>query len=105
MQGCQEHTCDALVSILCFLPGEFRNLQIISHWGRNFRSAQRVQYPLIKEYTLNYKGLHIMIYMLYSLIKGCWAFWVVPNLGLGGPGIQLQTPHPKALNCVLCRYI
>ena len=24
-------------------------------------SAQRAQYPLIKEYTLNYKGVHIMI--------------------------------------------
>ena len=23
--------------------------------------TQRTQYPLIKEYTLNYKGLHIMI--------------------------------------------
>ena len=26
-----------------------------------YGQAQRAQYPLIKEYTLNYKGIHIMI--------------------------------------------
>ena len=37
--------------------------------------TQRAQYPLIKEYGLNFKGLHIMIVKLYSLIKGSWALW------------------------------
>ena len=27
--------------------------------------AQRAQYPLIKEYTLNDKGVHIMIYAIF----------------------------------------
>ena len=29
----------------------------------------------LKEYGLNFKGLHIMIVKLYSLIKGSWALW------------------------------
>ena len=33
--------------------------------------TQRAQYPLIKEYGLNEKGLH----KPYSLIKGYWALW------------------------------
>ena len=40
-------------------------------------STQRAQYPLIREYTLNYRGLRIMIYKVYSLIKGYWALWVI----------------------------
>ena len=38
--------------------------------------TQRAQYPLIKEYTVNHQGLHIMIYKLYSLIKSYWDLWV-----------------------------
>ena len=30
----------------------------------------------IKESTLNDRGLNIMIYKVYSLIKGYWALWV-----------------------------
>ena len=47
--------------------------------------AQRPQCPLIKEYGLNYIGLHIMILTLYSLTRGYWALWGISGaLGLRG---------------------
>ena len=36
--------------------------------------AQRTQYPLIKEYTLNNRAL-IWWFKVYSLIKGYWDLW------------------------------
>ena len=47
----------------------------------NPRATQRAQYPLIKEYGLNYIGLHIIIRAIYTLIKAYWARWVVKGLG------------------------
>ena len=39
--------------------------------------TQGTQYTLIKENTLNYRGLNILISKVYSLIKGYWVLWVL----------------------------
>ena len=46
--------------------------------------TQRAQDPLIKEYTLNNKGIHIIILWtkLYSLITGYWVLWEAVRNGL-----------------------
>ena len=33
--------------------------------GLKVTGTQRAQYPLIKDYTLNNKGIHIMIYAIF----------------------------------------
>ena len=48
----------------------------VSRGSGLFRDWQRSQYPLVKEYTLNYRGLNIMILGLF-LIKGYWDPWVL----------------------------
>ena len=39
----------------------FCRLSLATGWIGIHSLAQRAQYPLIKEYTLNNKGIHIMI--------------------------------------------
>ena len=39
----------------------FASLRHPKPQGSSYKATQRAQHPLIKEYTLNYKGLHIMI--------------------------------------------
>ena len=40
-------------------------------------SSQRAEYPLNKEYTLNFQGLHMKMQGIFlNLIKGYWALWV-----------------------------
>ena len=42
--------------------------------------TQRTQCPLIKEYTLNYRGLKHYDLRYSSLIKGYWVLWEAPKL-------------------------
>ena len=56
---------------------------------------------IVKEYTLNYRGLIIIWFKVYSLIKGYWDLW-----GLGAqtrrglsPGVQQRASHTVAEPC------
>ena len=54
---------------------------------------QRLQYPLTKEYTLNYNRHPNKIEKIYSLIKGYWSLWVrVPGLEP-----KKQPPHDQGM--------
>ena len=44
-------------------------------------SSQRLQYPyLIKEYTLNHIRDPIIVFKVYSLIKGYWSLWALSRV-------------------------
>ena len=57
---------------------------------------QRAQYPLIKEYTLNYKGIHTMIFKLYSLIRRYRALWALRPDGSVAGVAQSREPLDPA---------
>ena len=59
--------------------------------------TQRAQYPLIKEYGLNYIGLHIMIEAIFLLY---WALWgALESETAKAP--KSSTPTLKAWVCSL----
>ena len=64
--------------------------------------TKRSQYHLIKEYTVNYRGLHIMVYKVYSLIKGYWDLWAVCHArwseSLALPAALLQALRPSGVH-------
>ena len=77
--------------------------------------TQRLQYPLIKEYTLNYNRSLIRI-KVYSLIQGYWSLWVVSGIASGqlwiedrtGPVLQhpnLETTTQRAQYPLIKEYI
>ena len=55
---------------------------LLRAWKRSL--PQRLQYPSIKEYTLNYSRDPTII-KVYSLIKGYWSLWVLGVMTLLDP--------------------
>ena len=58
----------AFGGVMYFFTGVTLSLSVCCKLGR----PQRLQYPLIKEYTLEI----LLQFKVYSLIKGYWSLWV-----------------------------
>ena len=58
-------------------------------------NAQRLQNPLIKEYTLNLIRVPVIIYIfkVYSLMKGFWSLWGHPGGSAQRCGAELWGPE------------
>ena len=50
-------------------------------WGGQRTGAQRAQYPLSEEYTLNHIMLKPPKIKVHSFIQGYWALWVPGSYG------------------------
>ena len=46
-------------------------------------------------YTLNYRGLNIIKFKVYSLVKGYWVLWVLPDQELSAIVKLCLVPEPK----------